>query len=164
MKPPAAKTELDDGHGGAESAHSIGIAEGSGETNGTRTAELRDAASPWYRRPGITAAFAALIAAVGIVESGGAGHRAWRHNRDEHPVVGELLANCDDRFLGTATGTPASGGTPSGGTPSGGTPTGGTPHVGTPSGATPSGGTAASSAAAGGVKVRRTGDGHCVDC
>ena len=64
-------TELDDGHGGAESAHSIGIAEGSGETNGTRTAELRDAASPWYRRPGITAAFAALIAAVGIVESGG---------------------------------------------------------------------------------------------
>jgi hypothetical protein len=131
-EPPAAKTELDDGHGGAESAHSIGIAEGSEEANGTRTAELTDAASPvatgddatrrigmappakgppkppadatrrigvpppaaaapepptadhelgpgqalppppWYRRPGIliAAAFAALIAVVGIIVSG----------------------------------------------------------------------------------------------
>jgi hypothetical protein len=69
-EPPAAKTELDDGHGGAESAHSIGIAEGSGEADGTRTAELTDAASPWYRRPGILIAFAALIAGVGIVVSG----------------------------------------------------------------------------------------------
>jgi len=69
-EPPAAKTELDDGHGGAESAHSIGIAEGSGEANGTRTAELTDAASPWYRRPGILIAAAALIAEVGIVVSG----------------------------------------------------------------------------------------------
>ena len=34
-----------------------------------------------------------------------AGHRAWRHNRDEHSVVGELLAHCD-RHLGTATGPP----------------------------------------------------------
>ena len=67
---PAAKTELDDGRGGAESAHSIGIAEGSGEANGTRTAELTDAASPWYRRPGILIAAAALIAGVGIVVSG----------------------------------------------------------------------------------------------
>jgi hypothetical protein len=33
-EPPAAKTELDDGHGSAESAHSIGIAEGSGAENG----------------------------------------------------------------------------------------------------------------------------------
>ena len=39
-EPPAAKTELDDGHGGAESAHSIGIAEGSAAANGTRSAEL----------------------------------------------------------------------------------------------------------------------------
>ena len=69
-EPPAAKTELDDGHGGAGSAHSIGIAEGSGEANGTRTAELTNAASPWYRRPGILIAAAALIAAVGIVVSG----------------------------------------------------------------------------------------------
>ena len=69
-EPPAAKTELDDGHGGAESAHSIGIAEGSGEANGARTAELTDAASPWYRRPGILIAAAALIAEVGIVVSG----------------------------------------------------------------------------------------------
>ena len=69
-EPPATKTELDDGHGGAESAHSIGIAEGSGEANGTRTAELTDAASPWYRRPGILIAAAALIADVGIVVSG----------------------------------------------------------------------------------------------
>ena len=67
---PAAKTELDDGRGGAESAHSFGIAEGSGEANGTRTAELTDAASPWYRRPGILIAAAALIAGVGIVVSG----------------------------------------------------------------------------------------------
>jgi hypothetical protein len=69
-EPPAAKTELDNGHGGAESAHSIGIAEGSGEANGTRTADLTDAASPWYRRPGILIAAAAFIAAVGIVVSG----------------------------------------------------------------------------------------------
>ena len=69
-EPPAAKTELDDGRGGAESAHSFGIAEGSGEANGTRTAELTDAASPWYRRPGILIAAAALIAEVGIVVSG----------------------------------------------------------------------------------------------
>jgi hypothetical protein len=67
---PAAKTELDDGPGGAESAHSIGIAEGSGAVNGIRTAELTDAASPWYRRQGILIAAAALIAEVGIVVSG----------------------------------------------------------------------------------------------
>ena len=36
----------------------------------TRTAELTDAASPWYRRPGILIAAAALIAGVGIVVSG----------------------------------------------------------------------------------------------
>ena len=155
-EPPAAKTELADGHGGAESAHSIGIAEGSAEANGTRTAELTDAASPWYRRPSILIAAAALIAEVGIVVSGAgrSGHRAWRHNRDEHPVVGELLAH-DDRFLGTATGTPT------GATPSGGTPTGATPNVGTPSVGTPSGGTAsstsssASSATGAGVEVRQ---------
>jgi hypothetical protein len=69
-EPPAAKTELDDGHGGAESAHSLGIAERSGAANGTPTAELTDAASPWYRRPGILIAAAALIAEVGIVVSG----------------------------------------------------------------------------------------------
>jgi hypothetical protein len=68
-EPPAAKTELD-GHGGAESAHSMGIAEGAGAANGTRTAELTDAAWPWYRRPGILIAAAALIAEVGIVVSG----------------------------------------------------------------------------------------------
>lgn len=68
-EPSAAKIELDDGHGGAESAHSIGIAEGSGAANGTRTAEPTDAASPWYRRPGILIAAAALIAEVGIVVS-----------------------------------------------------------------------------------------------
>ena len=67
---PAAKTELEDGRGGAQSAHSIGIAEGSGEANGTRTAELTDAASPWYRRPGSLIAAAALTAGVGIVVSG----------------------------------------------------------------------------------------------
>src|SRR6478736_4390776 len=69
-EPPAAKTELDDGRGGAESAHATGIAEDSGEANGTRTAELTDAASPWYRRPGILIAAAASIAEVGIVVSG----------------------------------------------------------------------------------------------
>jgi hypothetical protein len=36
----------------------------------TRTPELTDAASPWYRRPGILIAAAALIAEVGIVVSG----------------------------------------------------------------------------------------------
>ena len=64
------------------------------------------------------------------VGAGRAGHRAWRHNRDEHPVVGELLAHCD-RHLGTATGTPSAG------TPSGGTATAGTRRGGTPSGGTP---------------------------
>jgi hypothetical protein len=62
MKPPAAKTELNDGHGGAESAHTIGIAEGSGVANGTPP--------PWYRRPGILIAAAALITELGIVGSG----------------------------------------------------------------------------------------------
>ena len=70
MNARAAKAELDDGHGGAESAHSIGIAEGSGEANGTRTAERKDPTSRWYRRPGILIAAAALIAEVGIVVSG----------------------------------------------------------------------------------------------
>jgi hypothetical protein len=45
---PAAKTELNDGHGGAELAQF----------------------PPWYRRAGIAAAFAASMAAVGIVGSG----------------------------------------------------------------------------------------------
>ena len=54
-----------------------------------------------------------------------AGHRAWRRNRDEHSVVGELLAHCD-RHLGTATGTPSAA-TPSGGTATAGTRRGGTP-------------------------------------
>jgi hypothetical protein len=36
----------------------------------TRTAELTDAGSPWYRRPGILIAAAALFAGVGIVVSG----------------------------------------------------------------------------------------------
>ena len=52
-----------------------------------------------------------------------AGHRAWRHNRDERSVVGELLAHCD-RHLGTAT--------PSAATPRGGTATAGTRRRGHP--------------------------------
>ena len=36
----------------------------------TRTAEPTDAGSPWYRRPGILIAAAALVAGVGIVVSG----------------------------------------------------------------------------------------------
>ena len=117
---------------------------------------------PWYRRPGI------LIAACCVnrccrnyhVGAGRAGHRAWRHNRDEHPVVGEILAHCD-RVVDTGSdGTPSGGtGTPSGGTPSGGTPSGGTPH-----GGTPSGGTAASSASGAEVTVGPlVGGGLCVD-
>ncbi len=56
------------------------------------------------------------------VGTGRAGHRAWRHNRDEHPVVAELLAH-RDRVLDTG-----SDGTPSGGAPSGGAPSGGAPE------------------------------------
>ena len=101
-----------------------------------------------------------------------AGHRAWRRNRDEHSVVGELLAHCD-RHLGTATGTPSAA-TPSGGTATAGTRRGGTPRAGTPpcgnsNVGPPRGGSAASSAAssatAAGVEVRRADHrGLCVDC
>ena len=93
-----------------------------------------------------------------------AGHRAWRHNRDEHPVVGELLAHCD-RHLGTATGTPTAA-TPSGGTATAGTRRGGTPAPAPRRAATPAweppevvaaSASAASSATAAGVKVRRAG-------
>jgi hypothetical protein len=62
--------DVNSGADGAEPAQSIGIAEGSGEANCTRTAEFTDADSPWYRRPGILIAAAALIAGVGIVVSG----------------------------------------------------------------------------------------------
>ena len=72
-----------------------------------------------------------------------AGHRAWRHNRDEHPVVGEHLAHFD-RHLGTATGTPSAG-TPSAGTPTGGIRPGANPRVGTSA--------SASSASAAGVQA-----------
>jgi hypothetical protein len=64
-----ASTELGD-HRGGYSAHSIGVPDGYQEVNGIRTAELTDAASPWYRRPGILIAAAALTAGVGIVVSG----------------------------------------------------------------------------------------------
>jgi hypothetical protein len=62
--------DVNSGADGAESAQSIGIAEGSGEANCTRTSEFADADSPSYRRPGILIAAAALIAGVGIVMSG----------------------------------------------------------------------------------------------
>ena len=172
-EPPAAKTELDDGHGGAESAHSIGIAEGSGEANGTRTAELTDAASPWYRRPGILIAAAALIAAVGIVVSGpgepGTAPGGTTGTSTPWSASFSLIATTEcwePPPPATPTGGTPSGGTPSAGTPPCGTPSVRTPSVRTPSVRTPTGGTAAtsaSSATAAGVKVRQPGDGLCVD-
>ena len=62
--------DVNSGADGAESAQSIGIAEDSEEANCARTAEFTDADSPWYRRPGILIAAAALIAGIGIVASG----------------------------------------------------------------------------------------------
>ena len=87
------------------------------------------------------------------VGGGGAGNRAWRHNRDERPVVGEILAHCD-RVVDTG-----SDGTPSGGTPSGGTPSGGTPHGGTPRGGTAASCASGAEATAGPL----VGGGLCVD-
>ncbi|HTX93353.1 MAG TPA: hypothetical protein VME67_00100, partial [Mycobacterium sp.] len=83
--------------------------------------------------------------------AGRAGHRAWRRNRDEHPVVGELLAHWD-RVVDTGSDGTPSGGTPTGGNSGGGTPIGGSPSGGAPHGGTPSGGTAASSAIGAGGK------------
>jgi hypothetical protein len=98
-----------------------------------------------------------------------AGHRAWWHNRGEHPVVGELLAHCD-RHLGTATASAATprGGTATAGTRRRGTPSAGTPPFGNSGVGTPRGGSAASSSASSatgaGGKVRRPVDGGlCVD-
>ena len=164
-EPPAAKTELDDGHGGAESAHSIGIAEGSGEANGTRTAELTDAASPWYRRPGILIAAAALIAEVGIVVSGpgepGTAPGGTTGTSTPWSASFSLIATTEFWVppppppAAPPAAAPPAAPRPSAGTPPCGTPPGATPGVRTPSVRTPTGGTAASSAAAAGVKVRR---------
>ena len=175
MKVRAAKAELDDGHGGAESAHSIGIAEGSGEANGTRTAELTDAASPWYRRPGILIAAAALIAEVGIVVSGAGepGTAPGGTTRTSTPWSASfsLIAT---GWIPTPEPPPAPPPPPPPPrrhrhrrNPRGGTRRAGTPPCGNPSVGTPRGGSAASSAAssatAAGVKVRQPGDGLCVD-
>ena len=207
------------------SAHSIGIAEGSGEANGTRTAELTNAASPVATGDAFNRASTAAVDAasrigmappakgppkppanatrrIGVpppaaptltltppttssvrvrryrprrstgapafslrllcvnrccrncrVGAGRAGRRGWRHNRDEHPVVGELLAHCD-RVVDTGSDGTPSGRTPSGGTPNGGTPTAAPQSRGTRQGSTPSGGTAASSAFGADVTVR----------
>ena len=176
MKARAAKAELDDGHGGAESAHSIGIAEGSGEANGTRTAERTDAASPWYRRPGILIAAAALIAEVGIVVSGagepGTAPDGTTGTSTPWSASFSLIAT---GWIPTPEPPPAApppppppAAAPPPPDPPRRNPPRRHPAVGTPSVGTPTGGTAAASAAssatAAGVKVRRPGDdGLCVD-
>ena len=109
---------------------------------------------PWYRRSGIgiAAAFAALIAGVGIIAAGPGepGTAPGGTTGTSSPWSASFSLIATDIWE------------PPPRTPTGGTPTGGTTGAGTPPCGTPRGGTAASSTIGAGVAGRQHGE-PCVD-